>query len=174
MAELSERFGRAQSAVFVDYTGLSVFQMRTIRRALRAEGCDFQVAKNTLIRIALDATGRKLVDGAGAAHDSLTEGVTAVAFGYDNPAAAAKVLLDLKKDLDALKFKGGFFGDNPVSGDAGVQKIANMRTKEDALRDVVRILKGGPSRLRMLLGAAPQKIITLKTLLEQESEQDAA
>ncbi len=169
VAVLTAEFGKAQSAVFVDFTGLSVAQMQTIRRKMLDEGCYFMVAKNTLIRLALDNVGLSLVDSGGVSHDALCEGVTAVAFGYERPSAAAQVLLDLQKDLDAITFKGGFFGRTPVSGDAGVKRISQMRSKEDALADVVRILKGAPSRVRLVAAAAPQKVIALKRLLESEN-----
>ncbi|NUQ00345.1 MAG: 50S ribosomal protein L10 [Armatimonadetes bacterium] len=166
---LTDYFGRCQSAVFIDYRGLTVKEMQRVRRELRAEGCRFMVAKNTLVRIALERNGLTLVDGQGQSHADLCEGLTAVAFGFERPDAPASVLLKLKSDLDEITFKGGFLGTTPVSGDAGVTRISKMRSKEDALGDLVRILKGGPSRVRMVASAAPQKLRALKRLLEEDA-----
>jgi large subunit ribosomal protein L10 len=168
VATLTERFGQAQSAVFVDYGGLTVAEMQNIRRELRKVGCHFMVAKNNLIRIALNEVGLSLTDDGGAAHDDLVTGLTAIAFGYDSPNAPAKVILEQARTNDKIGLKGGFFGTQPVSGPAGVERISRMRSKEDALRDVVRILKGGPSRVRLVAAAAPQKLMALKHVLAEE------
>ena len=166
---LTDRFSRAQSAVFIDYRGLTVKNLQEIRRTLNAEGCDFHVAKNTLIKIALDANERTLVDNDGVSHDDLLFGLTAVAYGYENPAEPAKILLKLADQFPQIQFKGGFFGTVPVAGKAGVEKISRMRSKEDALARIVQMLRAAPYRVRLVAGAAPQKIITLKRLLEEEA-----
>lgn len=167
---LTEEFGSCQSAVFVDYRGLTVKDLQRIRRELKAEGCRFMVAKNTLIRIALERCGLSLTDAAGVSHDGLCEGLTAIAFGFDKPSEAANVLLKAASDFPTLQFKGGFYGRQPVSGEAGVKRIKSMRSKEDALADIVRILKGAPSRVRQVAASAPQKIVLLKRLLEEQQE----
>lgn len=166
---LTQRFSTCQSAVFIDYGGLTVHDMERVRAELRGSGSDFLVAKNNLIRIALDRCGMTLTDAGGQSHEELCLGMTAVAFGYEQPNAPAKVLTDLAGSLPMIQLKGGFLGTTPVSGEAGVKRIANMRAKEDALADVVRLMKAAPSRVRMLCAAAPQRLIALKRLLEQEA-----
>jgi len=166
---LTEAFGACQSAVFVDYRGLTVKDLQKIRRELKAEGCRFMVAKNTLTRIALAANELSLVDEQGVSHEALCEGLSAIAFGFEKPSAAASVLLKLGTDFPQLQFKGGFFGRVPVSGDLGVKRIASMRSKEDALSDLVRILKGAPSRIRQVAATTPQKLVALKRLLAEEA-----
>ncbi len=169
VATLTERFGQCQSAVFVDFGGLTVAEMQGIRRELRKVGSDVIVAKNRLVRLALAANDLSLENPEGQdLTDALTKGQTAVAFGYDVPGAAAEALLELAKKNDKIKFKGGFFGKTPVAGQAGVARIAKMRSKIDALADVVRILKGAPSRIRLIASAAPLKVKALKQVLEAE------
>jgi large subunit ribosomal protein L10 len=168
---LTERFGACQSAVFVDYRGLTVAEMQALRKELRAVGSHFVVAKNRLIRLVLERVGLSLTAPDGADHTTtLTKGLTAVAFGYDTPNAPAEVLAKLAKINDKIVLKGGFCGTTPVVGAAGVDRIARMRSKDACLADVVRILKGAPSRLRVVAGAAPRKLIALRDVLKQAEE----
>jgi large subunit ribosomal protein L10 len=170
VALLTERFGACQSAVFIDYRGLTVANMQEIRREMRAVGCHFVVAKNRLIRLVLEKVGLSLTDFAGQDHtEALTKGLTAVAFGYDSPNAPAEVLLKLAKTNDKIGLKGGFCATTPVVGAAGVERIARMKSKEEYLADVVRILKGAPGRIRLIAGAAPRKLMALRHVLEAES-----
>jgi large subunit ribosomal protein L10 len=169
LAVLVERFGACQSAVFVDYRGVTVAEMQGIRREMRAVGCDFLVAKNRLIRLALEATGLSLTDPSGKDHSGeLTKGLTALAFGYDAPNAPGEVLLKLAKANEKIALKGGFCGKTPVAGAAGVERIARMKSKEEYLADVVRLMKAGPSRLRVVLSAMPRKLMALKHVLAEE------
>jgi len=170
VATLTERFSQCQSAVFVDFGGLTVAEMQGIRKELRAVGSDMLVAKNRLILLALAANDLSLVAADGQDHTAaLCKGLTAVAFGYDVPGAAAEALIKLAKTNDKIKFKGGFYGTQPVVGQAGVERISKMRSKIDALADVVRILKGAPSRIRLIASAAPLKVKALKQVLEADN-----
>lgn len=170
VATLIERFGACQSAVFVDFRGLSVLETRGIRRELRDAGSQLIVAKNKLILIALEQVGLSLTTADGKdATAELCKGNTAVAFGYDAPNAPAEVLLKLAKANDKIGLKGGFCGTTAVLGQAGVEKISRMRSKLEALADVVRILKGAPGRIRIIAGAAPRKLMQLKHVLEEDA-----
>lgn len=173
VAELVERFGRAESAVVIDYRGASVRALAEIRGKLQDGDCELLVAKNTLIRIALEQAGLSLTDAEGTDHGDMFLGMTAIAFGYGAPNQPAKILLDLAKDHDYLTFKGGYYGIMPVGGPAGVDKISKMRSKEDALADMVRILRAAPYRIRITAGGLVGKLKTFKTLLANEAEEAA-
>lgn len=175
VAILTDRFSTCQSAVIIDYRGMSVADLQEVRRELKAEGSDFIVAKNTLVRLALENVGLSLQDSDGKSHDEMLLGMTAIAFGYETPSAPAKVLIDLQDDHEEILFKGGFFGQTPVEGEAGVKRIAKMRSKEDALAEVVNILRGGPRRVRIVASGAINKLMALKHVLADEgTEEDAA
>ena len=52
IAELTDRFSRAQLAVITDYRGLSVSSLQEFRAKVKPMDAEFRVAKNTLTRIA--------------------------------------------------------------------------------------------------------------------------
>lgn len=95
LEELRECFDKSTIAVLTDYrgkaAGLTVKLITELRGKLRENNAQYKVAKNTLIRKTLHDLG---VTNA----DELLEGPTAVAFGYSDPAAAAKTVLEFSKN----------------------------------------------------------------------------
>ncbi len=100
ITDLTEKFARSKAVVFTDYKGLTVAEIANLRKLLKEANAEFKVAKNTLIAIAVKGTPIE------AAKDFFT-GPTAVAFGFDDPVAAAKKLLDYSEKNDKLKIKSG-------------------------------------------------------------------
>lgn len=182
VARLTDYFGRFESAVLVDHGGLTVAQMQQIRRRLRDAGSPYLVAKNRLIKLAMANRGLTSAGLGGEDMGHLLTGMTSVAFGFEQPNLPAKMLLEMTSEFPNLGLKGGFFGRALVEGEDGVKRIAAMRSKDDALgellwlinpanalRPVVNILSGGPRRIQLVAGATPRVLQQLKTLKEQES-----
>lgn len=92
---LRECFDKSSIVIFTDYrgdkAGLTVKEITDLRGKLREQKAEYRVAKNTMIRRTLHDLGIQEAD-------KYLQGPTAVAFGYDDPAAAAKALLDFSKD----------------------------------------------------------------------------
>jgi large subunit ribosomal protein L10 len=99
---LEQVFSRCSIGILTDYRGLSAVEMTSLRRRLREAGVDYKVVKNTLARIAARRAGREEVA-------SLLDGPVAVAFGYGDIVAPAKVLADyIQATKSAMSIKGGF------------------------------------------------------------------
>ena len=91
------------STVFVHFKGLPVGEETALRGALREDGVSYFVARKTLMRRALDAAG---VTGT----QPELEGEVAVAYGSDDPTAAARgVHAFVKKYAGRLAIVGGVF-----------------------------------------------------------------
>ncbi len=86
IAEVAEVVGRAHGMFFTDFGGLTVDQATELRREFHKAGVDYRVAKNTLIRKALEQVG-----GYDGVFDKLA-GPTGVAFAYADPIAPAKII----------------------------------------------------------------------------------
>jgi large subunit ribosomal protein L10 len=97
VAEVTELFSRAKGLYFADFTGITVEQVNELRREFRKSNIDYRVVKNTLARKALEQVG-----GYDSVYDKLA-GPTAIAIGYDDPVAPAKIIKkfrDKHKKLD--------------------------------------------------------------------------
>src|SRR5260221_11810473 len=86
--ELAEKLKHATMTILVQTQGLKVKDMNDLRNKMRAAKLEFQVAKNTLLRIAAERNNMTEVD------KGIFNGPTAVAFGYEDEVAAAKTLND--------------------------------------------------------------------------------
>ena len=92
VAELVERFRAADAVLLTEYRGLTVGQLKQLRRGL-GENATYAVAKNTLARLAAKEVGLDFL-----AED--LKGPTAIAFVSGEPVEAAKTLRDFAKLAD--------------------------------------------------------------------------
>jgi large subunit ribosomal protein L10 len=122
---LSEKMKSVPSLIVVDYLGLTVEAVTTLRRQLYDAKCEFKVIKNNIIRRAAIAAGiDDLADG--------LVGPSAVAFSNEDPVAAAKILYEFAKTHDALKLKKGTV-DSQVLNFEQVQQLAQTPSRETLL-----------------------------------------
>jgi large subunit ribosomal protein L10 len=163
VANLKERVARANSMIVVDYRGLTVQQSSDLRARLRKEGegkIEFQVVKNTLVRLATDGTALEGVHG-------FLQGPTAVAISYDDPSVVARVLIDFAKENEKLQVKGGV-ADGEVVDLAAVRALAELPTKHE-LRGMLAGTIQAP--LRNLAGTMYALLGHLRNALEQRQGQ---
>ncbi len=100
VAEIKDKFDRAQSAVVVDYRGLTVEEVTELRAKFREAGVEYKVYKNNLVKIAIKDSEFESLSA------DLT-GPNAIAFGFEDPVVPAKVIKDFAKDHAKLELKAG-------------------------------------------------------------------
>ncbi len=97
--DVRDKFDRATAVVLVDFRGVNVEMITDLRSRFRDAGVDYKVIKNNVIRKALENTDL-------ATKDDFTAqllGPTAIAWSYEDPSAAAKIIKNFRKDhADAL------------------------------------------------------------------------
>ena len=99
--EIVEKVKKSKSIVLVDYRGLTVAQDTEMRVSMRKAGVDYKVLKNRLVLRALNNCG---FDG----FEKVLEGLTAVAFGYEDAVAPAKIVAEtVTKTNNKIAIKGG-------------------------------------------------------------------
>ena len=108
----------SQAVILVEYTGATVKDMENIRAQIRESDGEFHVVKNTLIKLALEATGFTIPEG-------LLENSSAASFAFSDPAATAKALSDAAKGLEAIKVKAGYMGAELLDA-AQVKALADL------------------------------------------------
>lgn len=133
--ELAEKVQGASVIISTDYGGLTVAEMTDLRRKLRAQQVEFRVVKNTLARFAATKAGKENLD-------KIVAGPTAVALGYDDIAAPARILLEyIRSTKSRLKISGGLV-ENRVLSVAEVSTLATMPPKEVLVAKLLGNLKG--------------------------------
>ena len=124
VAALVERLNGAQSGVFVDYSGLTVAEDTEMRSAMRKEGIEYAVVKNTMMRRALDSVGMGELD-------SVLNGTTSLAISHADPIAPMRVVNKFAKQFNGAKFtiKAGFMDGKVLSLDE-IKALAELPSKE--------------------------------------------
>lgn len=155
-------------AVFVsEYRGLTVSQLADLRGPLRAAGAEHKVYKNTLARIAAQASGR----------EGLTEflvGPSALTFVTGDSVAAAKALSDQAKANPLLVIKGGMLGTTALSPD-DVKALASLPSREELLARLAGAFQAPLVKTAGLLQALPRNFAYgLSALIDQRAAADAA
>jgi large subunit ribosomal protein L10 len=160
VGELTGKLQRANLAVLTDYRGLTVRALADLRRQLRTADVEYEVAKNTLLRLAAKNTG---VEGA----DDLLAGPTAVAFCYADIVAPAKTLTEFARTSRILNVRGAVL-DGRLIGPEEVLRLATLPPVEQLHAEVVGAI-GGP--LAGFVGVLNGLLQTLVGTLEARGEQ---
>ncbi|RZS40695.1 LSU ribosomal protein L10P [Herbihabitans rhizosphaerae] len=159
VAEIADRFRSSSAAVITEYTGLSVSQLTTLRRALGSDAT-YRVAKNTLVKRAAEDAGVQGLEG-------LFTGPTAIAFVQGEPVDAAKALRDFAKDNEGLVIKGGYMDGRPLTVDE-VAKIADLDSREVLLAKLAGAMKGNLSKAAGLFNAPASQVARLAAALQEK------
>ena len=123
--EIKEKLERSQSAVVIDYIGISVVQADAMRKKLREANVDYTVYKNTLVKRAIQGTKyEKLAE--------VLDGPSAFAFGLEDAVMPARILNGIMKDYKKMGFKAGVV--EGIYYDAvGIQTIAGLPSREELI-----------------------------------------
>ena len=167
VAELTDLFRDSNAAVLTEYRGLTVAQLKKLRKALSGNAT-YAVVKNTLTAIAAKDAGLEGLD------DALT-GPSAIAFVSGDPVEAAKGLRDFAKANPALVIKGGVLDGRALTA-ADVTKLADLESREILLAKLAGAMKAKLYQAAYVFTAntaqAARVIDALR--LKQESEGAAA
>ena len=145
--ELTEKLGRAAVTILVQTQGLTVKDMTDLRNRMRAAKIEFQIAKNTLLRIATERNNMTEVD------KSIFNGQNAVALGYDDEVATAKAVSDYVRTSKIAVLKSGILGGRTLTADQ-VEDLARIPGgKNYARAQVVGTVQGPMSTTYSLLTA---------------------
>jgi len=145
--QLAEKLGRASVTILVQTQGLKVKDMNDLRSKMRAARIDFQVAKNTLLRIATERNHMTGVD------TSIFNGQTSVALGYEDEIAAVKAVVDYIRTSRVAVLKSGILGGQTLSAQQ-IEDLARMPGgKNYAKAQVVGVIQGPLATTYSLLSA---------------------
>ena len=142
----------AQSAVLVNYCGLTVAEDTELRKQLREAGVIYKVCKNTMMKRAFEGTDFAQLD-------EFLEGPSAIAISKDDATAPARIICKFAKDAKALEVKAGIV-EGTLYDQKGVEELSNIPA-----RDVL---------LSKLLGSLQSPITNLARVLNQIAEKDGA
>jgi large subunit ribosomal protein L10 len=160
--EIRSRFDRMSSAVFLDFTGMTVEEVSKLRDVFRAKGIEYKVVKNKLVQKALadHAWSKNLTP--------VLKGMTGVAWSYEEPSAAARVVKDFVKDNEKLKVKAGLLEGQVLDGKAVENQLATLPSKDEARATLLATMMAPAQRFVMLLNAPAQNFVGVLAAKERK------
>ena len=163
VAELTEEFRSSNAAVLTEYRGLTVAQLKQLRRSLGAD-TSYAVVKNTLTKIAAKEAGV-------VAFDDMLQGPSAIAFVKGDPVEAAKGLRDFARAHPLLVIKGGVLDGKSLSP-AEITKLADLESREVLLAKMAGALQASLTNAVSLFAAPLAQTARVIEALRQKAEQD--
>jgi large subunit ribosomal protein L10 len=161
VVELTEKFQSSSAVLLTEYRGLTVAQLKELRKNLSANAT-YAVVKNTLTKIAAAKAGIAGLD------DQLV-GPSAIAFVHGDAVSAAKAMRDFAKANPLLVVKGGYFDGKILSADE-VKKLADLESREVLLAKFAGAAKASLFGAAYLFNAPLSKAVRTVDALRAKQE----
>jgi large subunit ribosomal protein L10 len=139
LSAFSDRMNRSQSVVFVSTTGIKVGEIEMMRDSLFEQGLQFQVAKNSILKLALQELKLEVPQ-------DILDQPLALIYSYDDAVAGPKQTAAFKKEVEALTVLGGI-ADGTFINPAQVDAYAKIPSREQLLAQLVGTLNAPISGL---------------------------
>jgi large subunit ribosomal protein L10 len=166
IAELHEKLGRASAAILTDYKGLTVAEISNLRDSLAAEKAEYQVVKNTLMRLACKGTDVAVME-------PVLKGTCAIAIAYGDPAVPAKIIKKFTKTNEKLQVKAGSLGNRLLNSDQ-ISALAELPPREELLGKLLGTLNAVPTSLVTVLSGVPRALVGVLAAVQRQKEEQAA
>ncbi len=125
VVKLKDKLSRAKALVFADYKGLNMSQLSALRDSLREQNAEFNITKNSLLKIAMPQADM--------------EGPTATLFAYDDQITPIKILVKALKDATIGSVKSGFL-DGEALDSAKIIQLSSLPSKDELRAKMVGVL----------------------------------
>ena len=132
VSEIVEKLEKSSSAIVVDYKGLTVEEVTELRKKMREAGVEYKVYKNTLVRKAAKEVGIEQFN------DELLVGTNAIAFGYEDPVAPARILKEFMDSHPKMQLKMGVV-EGEFYNESQIVEFANIPSREVLLATVCSV-----------------------------------
>jgi large subunit ribosomal protein L10 len=163
VAELHDKLQRAKAVFLADFRGMNVGKATDLRNELRKASVEYKVVKNTLLDLASRETDK----------ESLSPhyvGPTAIAFSYDDPVAAAKVLSRFAKEQQAtFKLKAGILSGKVITV-ADILALADLPSREVLIAKLLGSMQAPAANFVGVLAAVPASFVRLLGAIKAQKE----
>lgn len=163
---LKEKFSQYNNFYVTNTESLTVEQVGKLRRVCYDKNVEMKVAKNTLIRKALEALDEKRYAGM---FDSLN-GVTALMFS-ENAKEPALIISEFRKGAKGLEkpqLKAAFIDGDVFAGDEQLKTLTNLKSKQDLIGEIIGLLQSPAKNVISGLNAG-NKLASLVKALEDRN-----
>lgn len=161
--DLHQKAEKASIALATDFKGLKVEEMNELRVKLREGNVDYQVVKNTLGRLALQDSSHEVIK------DELKE-CCALAFGYDDPVVAAKMLVDYTKKNKKFAIRFGSLQGKYLSAE-DITELSKLPGREELIAKVLGTFNAVPTNFVGLFANLLRNFLYALNGIKEQKEQ---
>jgi large subunit ribosomal protein L10 len=163
IGEIKSRFDKMTAAVLLDFKGMTVESATKLRAEFRKAGVEYKVVKNTLVKHAIkgSAYSGKL--------DKALFGMTGIAWSYEDPSVAAKIVKAYRKEDEKLQIKAGLI-EGAILDSKGVEdQLATMPGKDELRAKLLATLQAPLQQFVALLQAPTQNFVYVLSAKERKT-----
>jgi large subunit ribosomal protein L10 len=153
LAEYVDLLNNSRAVVLTEYKALEVKKMEALRAEVRKAGGAFHVTKNTLLRLALEQTGRPVPE-------DLLNGQTATGFALGEVPSLAKAFVDFAKTEDNLAIKGGILNEALLSSKQ-VEDLANLPSLDQLRAQIVGLISAPAQNVTSAVANGVRQLINV-------------
>lgn len=165
---LVEKMKNSGHYYFTDTSNFSVAEVNQFRGLLYKQGLELMVAKNTLVKKALDQ-----IEGDFSELDEILKGFTGIIFAGENAATPAKVIKEYRKKFPRKDkkptLKGASIEGAIYLGDDQLDSLSALKSREELIGEVIGLLQSPAKNVISALMSGQNKLAGIvKTLSERE------
>lgn len=162
---LKEKISRAKSITFAEYHGLSANDVNDLRSKIKENDAEMLIAKNTLLKIALN---EEKIDTSDIEED--LKGPTTAIFSYKDPIAPIKTLFDFAKTLELPKVKSAFI-EGVYNTAQQVEILSQLPSREELLAQVARGFNSPLTGFANVIGGVQRKFLYALSALSNKKKE---
>src|SRR5438445_4186989 len=166
VGQLTENLGRASIALVSEYKGMTALESDDMRRRLRAVRGEFRVAKNTLVRRAIENTKF-------AALERNLGGAVGLIVSYADPVELAKTVTSFRDLGEKFKLRGGVLDGKPLTAQE-ISALAALPPREVIFAQLLGLLQAPATRLVRLLNEPGSALARLLDAVGKKQAETAA
>ncbi len=164
--EMHEKLLRSEGVFLVDFKGLTVADMMSVRASIKEVDGELKVVKNTLLKIALKDTPYQGIE-------KFLTGNNAIVFAYSDPVAVAKKVVKGSEDFEHLTVKGGLIPGGDVLEADDVVKLSKLPGKEELVGKLLYLFDYPVQGLVNVTSGLLRNFVVVLDQIRQEKEKAA-
>jgi len=162
VAGLTEQIKESDALFLTNFKGLTFPEITAVRAAVKSQGSDFKVVKNTLLKIALNNNEITSLD------DYLKQ-PTSCAIVKGDVAAVAKEIKKYAKEFDKFEIKAGYLDGNTLTAD-DVNTLADLPSRDELLAKMLGSINAPVTNFVSLMANIPRSLLNVLTAVKDNKE----